>query len=327
VNLKLLIDGVVRQTTVLIAQLSTASGVRAPLSHVADQVFVELAREIEAQGVRRQVAADMFGLALRSYQKKMRRLAESASVGERTLWQAVLDLIEREQPTRRRLIERFERDGEREVAAVLKDLLRSGLVSVTGTGNQALYAVTSPAVRDRLTREADFEGLANWIWLAIFRREVEQRATLAETLGIDAELAERALAELLQSGRVTERDGKLESTNVVLPVGVEQGWEAAVLDHFRAMTIAIASKIRAGASDRIGGSTFTFTVTPGHPHEREVYDLLKRTRALAQSLWDKVAAHNDAEPPDPEQSVRVTYYLGQTLEIDDERGHIDGSEK
>ena len=74
-----------RQTTVLIAQLSTSSGVRAPLSHVADQVFVELAREIEAQGVRRQVVADMFGMALRSYQKKVHRLVESETIRERTL--------------------------------------------------------------------------------------------------------------------------------------------------------------------------------------------------------------------------------------------------
>jgi hypothetical protein len=64
VNLRLVIDGIVRQTTVLIAQLSTTSGLRSPLAHVADQVFLELAREIEAQGVRRPVAADMFGLAL-----------------------------------------------------------------------------------------------------------------------------------------------------------------------------------------------------------------------------------------------------------------------
>jgi hypothetical protein len=323
VNLKLLIDGVVRQTTVLIAQLSTASGVRAPLAHVADQVFVELAREIEAQGVRRQVAADMFGLALRSYQKKMRRLAESASVSERTLWQAVLDLVEREQPTRRRILERFERDGEREVAAVLKDLVRSGLVCVTGTGNQALYAVTSQALRDRLTQEADLDSVANLAWLSIFRREVETRAELAGALGVEPALAERALGELLRLGRVSEHDGKLESRNVVLPVGAEQGWEAAILDHFRAVTVAIANKIQAGfgaaaASDRIGGSTFTFTVTPGHPHELEVYELLKRTRALAQGLWDKVAAHNEAVPPDPEHSVRVTFYLGQTVEADEE---------
>lgn len=45
---KLLIDAIVRQTTVLIAQLSTAAGIRAPLAHVADQVFVALAQEIES---------------------------------------------------------------------------------------------------------------------------------------------------------------------------------------------------------------------------------------------------------------------------------------
>ena len=117
-NLKLLIDGIVRQTTVLLAQLSTASGVRSPLAHVADQVFLELAREIEAQGVRRQVVADMFGMALRSYQKKMNRLTESVSVRKRTLWEAMLEFVEHEQPTRARAIERFRHDGEREVAAV-----------------------------------------------------------------------------------------------------------------------------------------------------------------------------------------------------------------
>jgi hypothetical protein len=323
VNLKLLIDGVVRQTTVLIAQLSTASGVRAPLAHVADQVFVELAREIEAQGVRRQVAADMFGLALRSYQKKMRRLSESASVGERTLWQAVLDLVEREQPTRRRLVERFERDGEREVAAVLKDLVRSGLVSMTGTGNQALYTVTSQALRDKLSRETDLDGVANLAWLSVFRREVETTAELADALAVEPALAARAVEELVRSGRLTETDGKLASCNVVLPVGAEQGWEAAILDHFRAVTVAIANKIQAGfgvsaVADRIGGSTFTFTVTPGHPYELEVYALLKHTRALSQALWDKVAAHNEAVAPDAERSVRVTFYLGQTVEADEE---------
>src|SRR5690348_13891841 len=174
-NLKLLIDGVVRQTTVLIAQLSTSAGVRAPLAHVADQVFVELAREIEAQGVRRQVVADMFGLALRSYQKKMRRLTESATELNQTLWSAILAFVEEEQPTRRRLLERFERDGEREVAAVLKDLVRSGLVATTGTNEQAVYSATTQAVRDKLRRAGDVDALVGLGWLAVFRGEVATR--------------------------------------------------------------------------------------------------------------------------------------------------------
>jgi hypothetical protein len=108
---KLLVDGIVRQTTLLIAQLSTAAGIRAPLAHLADNVFLSLAREIEAQGVGRKVVADMFGLALRTYQKKMQRLTESVSAPERTLWQAVLDTIsEQGSISRAKLLQRFARD-------------------------------------------------------------------------------------------------------------------------------------------------------------------------------------------------------------------------
>lgn len=322
-NLRLLIDGIVRQTTVLIAQLSTSSGVRAPLAHVADQVFIELAREIEGQGVRQQVAADMFGMALRSYQKKMRRLTESESVRERTLWQAVLELIEVEQPTRARVLARFSRDGEREVASVLKDLVKSGLISVTGSGDRAVYSITSESLRGRILDAESLDSVANLAWLKIFRREVTTRRDLPAALGVDELLASRALEELLANARVSETDGQLVSQNLVLPLGTEHGWEAAVLDHFRTVAVAIATKVRHGLSasslsDRTGGSTFTFTIQPDHPYEREVYELLGTTRRTVQALWDKVSAYNQTHPPDPEQSTRVSFYLGQSIELDEE---------
>jgi hypothetical protein len=323
VNLKLLIDGIVRQTTVLIAQLSTSSGVRAPLSHVADQVFIELAREIEAQGVRQQVAADMFGLALRSYQKKMRRLAECETVRERTLWEAVLELVDQEQPTRTRVLQRFARDGEREVAAVLKDLVKSGLVSVTGAGDRAVYSITSESVRGRLMDADSLDSVANLAWLKIFRKEATTRAELPLALGVDDLLASRALDELLSSGRVAETDGQLVSQNLVLPLGAEHGWEAAVLDHFRAVAVAIATKLRHGLSgpansERLGGSTFTFTIEPDHPHEREVVDLLATTRRTAQALWDRVSDYNREHPPHQDRSQRVSFYVGQSIEVEEE---------
>lgn len=318
-NLKLLIDGIVRQTTVLLAQLSTASGVRSPLAHVADQVFFELAREIEAQGVRRQVVADMFGLALRSYQKKMQRLTESASVRKRTLWEAVLSLVEQEQPTRARVLERFRHDGEREVAAVLADLVRTGLVFVTGNGDGALYGLTTQAMRERIEQQEDFDAVLNLAWMKVFRGEARSRRELTDSFPVDHTVVERAVAELLASGRLEEVEGELRSSNFVLPLGTEQGWEAAVLDHFRAVANAIATKVRAGltgaqASDRMGGSTFTFTVHPGHPHEAEVYELLRSVRLRAQALWDRVSAHNAASPPPPQHSTKVSFYVGQAIE-------------
>ena len=79
VRTQVLIDAVVRQTTVLIAQLATSGGVRAPLAHLASQVFLELARELEDQGVSRKVSADMFGMALRTYLRKIQRAKESST--------------------------------------------------------------------------------------------------------------------------------------------------------------------------------------------------------------------------------------------------------
>lgn len=57
-NAQVLIDSIVRQVTVLIAQLAMSGGIRAPLAHVANQVFLDLARELQEQGVSRKVSAE-----------------------------------------------------------------------------------------------------------------------------------------------------------------------------------------------------------------------------------------------------------------------------
>ena len=315
-NLKLLIDGIVRQTTVLIAQLSTVSGARSPLCHVTDEVFVSLAREIEAQGVRKQVVADMFGMAMRSYQKKMARLTESASQRERTLWEAVFDFVTQHNPTRARVLERFAYDGEREVVAVLNDLVRSGIVFSTGSGNKTVYGATSSDVRRSVQNGHDQESLQNWIWLMVFRGETRNEGEVCEALRMDAQLVHAAIEELVSIGRLRRNNGSLHASNVVLPLGTEQGWETAVLDHFRTVAVAIAQKVRGGFApsridDRTGGSTFTFTIDENSPHEQSVLGLLAETRTRVQALWDEVAAHNRQHPPEPQTSLRVTYYLGQ----------------
>lgn len=42
---RVLIDAIMRQTTLLIAQLATSTGIRAPLANLADQVFLELSAQ------------------------------------------------------------------------------------------------------------------------------------------------------------------------------------------------------------------------------------------------------------------------------------------
>jgi len=322
-NLKLLIDSIMQQTTVLIGQLSTAAGIRAPLARVADQVFVDLARELDAQGVPHRVAADMFGLALRSYQKKVRRLTESASVPDVTLWQAVLEYVEKEQPVRRKaVIERFRADGEREVGAVLVDLVSTGLVYQTGHGASAVYRVTSAADLAYLGRENEKEKLLPLVWMAVHRQPGATAAQVAATLSLEPGAVTQAVSALVLEGKLAQRGqgdtAPLEATHLVVPVGAELGWEVAVFDHFRAVAGAIAAKVRGGTprsagTDEVGGATLSFDVGDGHPFEPRVRRLLRDVREQVNALWNDVERYN-AEHGLPAVPRRIYFYFGQYVD-------------
>jgi len=323
-NTKLLVDSIVRQTTVLIAQLCTAAGVRAPLAQIADQVFLGLSRELETQGVGRKVAADMFGLALRSYQKKVQRLTESETQRDKTLWEAIIDYL-REQggAPRRRIFERFQRDDESAVAAILNDLVSSGLAYSTGRGGSAVFGLTSAVDRERMADEDQSATLPAMLWLVVYREGPLAAAALAERFGLELPAVDALLGELEHDGRV-QRDaqtGHYRSGTMTIAVGDRAGWEAAVLDHFAGVAKAIAAKVRLGPQSElaewIGGATLSFDVHPGHPLEREVYDLLKNVRASVNDLWSRLAAYNRAHPILDGEKIKVTFYLGQNVELPD----------
>jgi hypothetical protein len=328
VDTKRLIDAIVHQTTILIAQISTAAGIRSPLAHVADRVFLELSRELEAQGVTRKVAADMFGLALRSYQKKIQRLAESATYRDRTLWGAVVEHLRATGGTgRQALLKHFSREDAHDLAAVLKDLVSTGFVSSTGRGASTYYELASAQARQAVADDAELDTVTNLVWLAVYDHQQVERTALLAGLPFGAELSARAVDALIDDGRIERARGAageelLRCTTLVIPVGAERGWEAAVFDHFRAMATAIATKLRkAGAKSRdgdvVGGSTLSFNIERDHPFEAQVYGLLRRVRADANALWNQVTEYNAAHPVDSDTRVEVTFYFGQTVTGED----------
>jgi len=326
-NAKLLIDSIVHQTTVLIGQLSTAAGLRAPLAHIADQVFLELSREIETQGVSRKVAADMFGMALRTYQKKVQRVSAGATVRDRTLWQAVLEFLTgRGSASRRELLEEFSRDDPVNVGSVLSDLVASGLVSRTGVGDATVFTMTQESELAAVRRAERRETLAPVVWALVYRSTGMTRAVLRERLAVpDDELGE-ALAVLEREGRV-ERSGTGElatyqSSFLELPLDAEHGWEAAVFDHFQAMVRAIGTKVRrrtprAHAADVTGGATLTFVVDQNHPLREEALGLLRRVRTDVNDLWQRVQAHSVAHGL-AEDQTEILFYFGQVVTDSDE---------
>src|SRR5262245_2436711 len=140
-NVQVLLDGIVRQTTVLIAQIATTAGGRAPVAQVANQVFLDLTQALQDQGVSRKVIADMFGMALRSYQQKVQRLTQSATDSDMTLWEAIHRYVsERKVVSRAELEQQFSREDSEVFAGVVRDMVESGLVYRTGR-TDAVYRI------------------------------------------------------------------------------------------------------------------------------------------------------------------------------------------
>jgi hypothetical protein len=320
VDIKLLTDAIIRQTTVLIAQLSTTAGIRAPLAHLADEVFLTLSQELESQGLSRKIVADMFGMALRSYQRRVHRLRESATVGGKTLWESVLALLQAEgRASRRALLDRFANDDPEAIGAVLSDLVQSGLVSRTGNGASAIFTITADEERKLLAREGRLDTAAALAWLDLCRHPGTDAADIAARIGLEAEIVAESLGALQGQGRVVaDAQGRLTAQAMVVPVGAEAGWEAAVFDHFQAVASAITTKLRRGrtrsaALDTTGGGTLTFEVTEDHPLASRVLGLLQRTRAEVNELWREVEEYNAGHPIPDDQAERVTFYFGQMV--------------
>jgi hypothetical protein len=153
----LLIQSIVRQTAVLLAQLANTGDARAPLAHVTTQVFFDLAQELERMGVSRKVSADMFGLGLRTYRRKLQRAAATAAVAGPSLRQKVLEFVRSGQiVTRPDIFVHFAHADEDQLRAILRDLRSSGLLFSLGKGPSAAYRATaSEEVAELANKDVD----------------------------------------------------------------------------------------------------------------------------------------------------------------------------
>lgn len=328
-NVTLLIGAVLRQTVVLVAQLATSGGLRAPLSHVADQVFVELSRELEAQGLNQKVSADMFGMALRSYQRKVQRLGESSTERGRSLWEAVYDFVRSSGiTTRKDVLSRFRRDDEELVRGVLADLVESQLVFATGPTQATTFRAASDDELGAMARDRQRPLDVELVWALVFRLGPLSAQGLSALGGFRVDEIEPVLGGLVREGRIVrEESGKdvvYRTGHFHVPVGAATGWEGAVFDHFHAVVRTICTKLRltatSSSSDEVGGSTYSYEIWKGHPLESEVLGTLRKFRATQSALRDRIREHN-ANHPGPAERLGVVVYGGQTVwELEESNG-------
>ena len=328
---RFVIDAVVQQTTILVAQLATAKGIRAPLSHVADQVFMELANSIEAQGVPRKVAADMFGMALRSYQLKVQRLQAAAGERDRSLWEAIYDYIAvYDVVPRVKVLAAFSDDDGLAVRSILQDLVDTGLVFQTGSGRSRSYRAASVEEVADMAVAGDQEGFRWVVWIHLYRAGPKTAQHLADTLAVDRIDVDEVLDTLRREGRVfCDEEGRFVSEQCYIPRESTEGWEAAVIDHFQALVVALTTKLRQIAeptvpAEVVGGSTYSFDVHEGHPFRHEVVSLLQKTRDELSTLAQKVRDYNDEHGRD-DVDEKVTFYFGQSLvDVDEDAETLEG---
>jgi hypothetical protein len=326
-NPRLLIDAIVRQTMVLVAQLATVGGVRSPLAHVAGQAFLELAKELEQQGVTKKVSADMFGMALRTYQRRTHRLARSATDRGRSLWEAMFEYIQaREFVTRTEILSHFARDDEATVRGLLRDFMESGLVLATGHGMTTAYRVTTPEEAVRLDTARSRPAFEALVWSVVFREQPVSLERLIEVSAMRRADVEEALGALLSQGRIerTGADGAhaYRSLHLVLEPESPAGWEASVLDHFATMARTICQKLllrsRGAPADAVGGSTYHFAIYRGSPFEQELREELAEFRGRMTALRQRIDEDNRKHGIE-DCTIRVDAYYGQRIvdEVED----------
>jgi hypothetical protein len=329
---ELLIDAIVRQTTVFIAQLATAGGARTPIADVAEQVFLELVRELERQGVSRKVAADMFGMALRTFRRRIQRLSESRTVSNRSLWEAIHDFIaEHEVVTQFEILRHFHRDDDELARGVLQDLVETGLVYRSGKGGSALFRAVTGSEIDHDDDEAHREALDTLVAMIVYRKGPADRGKLRTAAGFPDAVLDGCLTRLVDAGRVVVNGDQYRAPSLVLPVGSTVGFEAAIFDHYQALVSTLCAKIAQGqvarADDRVGASTYTLEIADGHPLEEEALGELARFRRRMTDLRARIAEENRVHPLPPRRT-KVLVYLGQNvIETGDDEGDDNGGAK
>lgn len=330
-NVSVLIDLIVQQTTVLIAEMATSAGLRAPLSQVANQVFLGLVQELERQGVTQRVIADMFGVALRTYQRKVSRLTEATGESSVSLWEAVLSYLrDNSLVTKAKVLTHFYRDDEAMVRSVLRDLVDTGLVFSSGSGENMVFRAVSDDELDAVTTAESHMGLGALITVLTYRYGAMTLGELNARLAVDEGTLLEVLEALVESGELDAlpvddaseaKAVRYRASEFKISLGdTGERWAAAFFDHYQALVTTliqksklIAEQQRTGRADTtIGGSTYTFELWDGHPEAATIRGLLDRARDMAADA--RALASTNGEPPSDATNVeRLTFYVGQNL--------------
>jgi hypothetical protein len=263
----------------------------------------------------------MFGLALRSYHRKLRRIEGSATTPGESLWQAVLRIVGRKKTiSQLDLWAELSEDDPAVIRGIVSDMVESGVLDKEGSGPSA---VLTPSSLNAGSPDSD-DGLKDYIWALLYRDGPLSAADVSALSHQSPDRVRAILGALIDDGmaQTTATDGTAAPCYVardfIIPPGEDERWPLAVYDHFAAVVRSICSRLAGAQGSHGGGSTYEFNLWRGHPMEKEVLQTLQAFRQRNTELRERVDQWNESHAPSGTR-YRVTCYAGQ-FEIDDGDG-------
>lgn len=213
---------------------------------------------------------------------------------------------------------RFRHDSDPLVRGVLHDLVETGLVYQSGSGDGRVYRVVPDSDLSEL-RELGAQRSLYWmVWMYVYRNGPITREAIGTQLSVEPDELAPLIDELLAEQRVEETDDGFTSRDCFVPMDAEAGWEAAVFDHFSALTTALSTKLRqmrqqTMPKDEVGGSTYTFDIWDGHPMADEVRSMLREVRGRVSEFNERLREYNDEHLEEQSELTEVVFYVGQAI--------------
>ena len=120
-SLHKLVYAIAYEAGAMTAHLANEKGVRRPINWVGDIFFLGVVDELERQGVPKKVAADLLGMSLRTYQRRIAQARASQSSAQ-SLWSLVSARLKK-RATKQDILSWFDPSYHAQIGSILRDMV------------------------------------------------------------------------------------------------------------------------------------------------------------------------------------------------------------
>ncbi len=134
-------------------------------------------------------------------------------------------------------------------------------------------------------------------------------------------MLDELVKELLASGRLVDEGDQLAASNLVLSLDARVAGKPRSSITFvrlrwlspkRCAPVSSTAATKPQAARHLRSHCYRGTLS-----KKKVSSLLNRVRTDVQALWLEVSEYNAGQPEDPERSKRVTFYCGQSIDVEE----------